>query len=212
MRPHRRDLDAVIDRLRLLLLSGQPRPAMRARLRPQRHRLVRLRMQLAPLAGAPFALLASPPFLVALLALGGRQRRIVRCLGRLAQARLQCLHLRPQFHYARHRRGQLRSQFLRSGPGRRHLRALRGDRCPRRLQPRPQVQDERLAVRFAQLAEIGQGLRHAPSVTYVEILFEPYESIVVSHPPWTTRAKSTFIGRPGLFTAPVAVKSTVQNR
>ena len=87
MRPHRRDLDAVIDRLRLLLLSGQPRPAMRARLRPQRHRLVRLRMQLAPLAGAPFALLASPPFLVALLALGGRQRRIVRCLGRLAQAR-----------------------------------------------------------------------------------------------------------------------------
>ena len=105
MRPHRRDLDAVIDRLRLLLLPRQPRPAMRALLHPQRHRLVRLRMQLAPLAGAPLALLAPPPALVGLLSPGGRQRRIGRRLGRLAQARLQCLHPRqrrlqacPQLH------------------------------------------------------------------------------------------------------------------
>ena len=185
---------------------------MRALLRPQGHRLVRLRMQLAPLAGAPLALLAPPPALVGLLSPGGRQRRIGRRLGRLAQACLECPHLRPHLRYARQRRAQLRSQFLRHGPGRCHLRALRGARCPRRLQPRPQVQEERLAVRFAQLAEIGQGLGHAPSVTYASILFEPSGCIVVLYPPWTTSGKSAFPGRPGPFTAPVEVKSTVQNR
>ena len=47
VRPHRRQLDALVDRLRRLLRPAQLRPAVRATLRPRFHHAVRMRMQLA---------------------------------------------------------------------------------------------------------------------------------------------------------------------
>ena len=97
VRPHRRQLDPLVHRLRRLLLPGQLRPAVRATLRAGLDHAVRVRMQLAPHSRTPLALaLAAPDRLVRLLAPRGRQRRILRSLGGRTQARLQFRDLRRQ--------------------------------------------------------------------------------------------------------------------
>ena len=140
-------------------------------------------MQLAPLAWVPLALLAPPSALVGLLTLGGWQRRIVRRLGRLAQALLECLHLRRQLRYARQRR----------------------------LQAYPQLHDERVLVGCAQVTEIGKHLLHAPIAISPELIGSIMRLYYCLALACATMPKSIFTDRTGLFTAPVAVQSGVPN-
>ncbi len=134
----RRQLDPLVDSLQLLITVGQSRRAGRTGLGPGLDNAIGVGMQFSSHAGAA----ALAPFaarrLVGLVSVRGRDGRVVRRLGRLAQLRLELGETRRQ-------RLDLRHQFR------------VGRQC--RVQPRPERHDQRVLFQVGKLAEVGQRWR-----------------------------------------------------
>ena len=128
VRPDWRQLEAVIDLLRRLLLDGEGGGAMRAGIQGGIDDAVRLRVQRPADAGAAWARRLGAGGTFGLLPFRRRQRGIVRCLGRT----LEPGKPRLQFGDARQRRLQLPDQWQ-------------------------QRQDEGILLRDGQLAEVDLG-------------------------------------------------------
>jgi len=123
----RRQLDAVVDRLERLVDVGQSGRAVRATRGLGLDDAIGIAVQLSSYAGATVL----PPFaerrLVGLVSVRGRDRRVVRRLGRLAQLRLKL--------------GDPRRQLI----------------DPRQcvIQARPKRHDQRIFLRVRKSAEVG---------------------------------------------------------
>ena len=137
----RRQFDPLNDGLQLLIALREGRRAGRTGRGPGLDDVVGVGMQRPPDAGAA----ALPRFaarrLVGLVAMRGRQGRVVRRLGRLGRL----VQLRLQRGHPPRQRLQLRHQFR------------VGRQC--RVQPRPERHDQRLLFRAGKLAEVGKRWR-----------------------------------------------------
>jgi hypothetical protein len=140
VRPDGRQLEAVIDLLRRLLLHGEGGGAMRAGIQGGIDDAVRLRMQRTADAGAARARRLGAGGPLGLLSLRRRQRRIVRRLGgalELGQPGFEVGVVRLQGCYPRQRRLKLADQ-------------------------RQQREDQRILLRDGQLPEVDVGRHTQP--------------------------------------------------